>query len=221
MSKASDSAYARIRDRIMSGSLGPGAHLKEEELTALTGVSRTSVRDALRRLEADFFVRRTETGRVFVPDWSMADIEEVFRLRALLEAEAAANAAERASAADIAALRQHHEAIGQAFQNWDVPSFLAHNREFHRIILNAAASSRLNDLLARIVAQPIVFRTAQSYTAEDLRRSHQEHADMLQAIEARDAAWARAVMTAHIRRAFQRYQEAYRRQAVTLASAAE
>ena len=58
MSRASDRAYNHIRNMILSGELQPGVQIREEELAELCGVSRTPVRDALRRLEAELFVRR-------------------------------------------------------------------------------------------------------------------------------------------------------------------
>ncbi len=60
MSRASDRAYSHIRSMILSGELQPGLQIREEALAELCGVSRTPVRDALRRLEAELFIRRNE-----------------------------------------------------------------------------------------------------------------------------------------------------------------
>ena len=60
MSRASDRAYNHIRNMILSGELSPGEQIREEALAELCGVSRTPVRDALRRLEAELFTRRNE-----------------------------------------------------------------------------------------------------------------------------------------------------------------
>ena len=86
MSRASDRAYSHIRSMILSGELQPGSQIREEALAELCGVSRTPVRDALRRLEAELFIRRNESQRSFVADWSLDDLEEAFQLRAMLEA---------------------------------------------------------------------------------------------------------------------------------------
>ncbi|MDP4927437.1 MAG: GntR family transcriptional regulator, partial [Sphingorhabdus sp.] len=58
MSRASDRAYNHIRSMILSGELQPGSQIREEALAELCGVSRTPVRDSLRRLETEMFVRR-------------------------------------------------------------------------------------------------------------------------------------------------------------------
>ena len=68
MSRASNRAYETIRSMILSGELQAGAQLAEEALAERCGVSRTPVRDALRRLEADLLVTRTDTHRCFVAD---------------------------------------------------------------------------------------------------------------------------------------------------------
>lgn len=78
MSRASEIAYNEIRRRILSGHLAQGTQLKEEELADLCGVSRTPVRDALRRLEAEMLVRRSDTQRTFVPEWPTSEVEEIF-----------------------------------------------------------------------------------------------------------------------------------------------
>lgn len=215
MSKATDLAYQHIRGAILDGSLAPGAPLREEHLAESSGVSRTPVRDALRRLEAEGFVRRSDSQRSFVADWSFDDIEEAFLLRAMLEGHAAARAAARIDAAALSALAGHNEKIGAAGRRApiDVDSFLDHNREFHRIVLQSAGSPRLSGLLGAIIEQPIVLRTARGYDREQILRSQDEHDELILAFRRRDAEWARAVMTAHIRRAFHTYHDAFLRSA--------
>lgn len=211
MSKAVDLAYHHIRGAILDGSLAPGAPLREEHLAESSGVSRTPVRDALRRLEVEGFVSRTDSQRSFVADWSFDDIEEAFLLRGMLEGHAAARAATRIGEAALAALARHNDEIYSAGCRApiDVDSFLDHNREFHRIVLQSAGSPRLTGLLGAIIEQPIVLRTARGYDRDQLLRSHDEHDELILAFRRRDAEWARAVMTAHIRRAFHTYRDAF------------
>ena len=85
MSRASDRAYDQIRAMILTGALLPGAAMREEQLAEVCGVSRTPVRDAMRRLEAETFIRRSQSQRAFVADWSLDDVEETFQIRAMLE----------------------------------------------------------------------------------------------------------------------------------------
>lgn len=203
MSKASEQAYLELRGRILSGDLAPGTQLKEEELAALCGVSRTPVRDAIRRLETELFVRRTDSQRSFVAEWTMEDIEEVFTLRGMLEAYAVRRAATRADRSQIARLRTINETLGDvlAAPVLDVQAFLGANARFHSLILEIAASDRLAALLGRLVMQPVVQQTAMAYSREQLARSYNEHTEITAALAQGDPDWAEALMIAHIRRA--------------------
>lgn len=208
MSKASDLAYARIRSGITGGEWAPGTPLREEELAALCGVSRTPVREALRRLEAEYLIRRTEGARSFVADWSHDDIAEMFALRAILEGHAAARAATRIAPAALDQLAALNDEIEAAIPTGDTDRFLAANRQFHAIVLDAAQSPRLAAMLGALVEQPVVRRTARHYGSAEFRRSHAEHAALVEAFRARDAQWAESTMTGHIRRAFHAFAAA-------------
>lgn len=217
MSKASENAYRFIRGEILSGALEPGAPLREEALAAASGVSRTPVREALRKLEAEHFVKRSDSQRSFVPTLSADDIAESFTLRTMLEGHAAARAAERVTPAGIDAMTAHNRGIADAFAGIvvDTAAFVEHNRAFHGVVLEAAGSDRLATMLATVVEQPIVLRTARQYDREAVERSHAEHDELIAAFRRGDGDWARAVMTAHIRRAFHTYDDAFRRGSLT------
>ena len=204
MSRASNRAYAEIRSLILSGDAAPGIQLKEEQLAEICGVSRTPVRDALRRLEAEHYVVRSSSQRAFVADWSRTDVDEMFTLRGMLEAHAAARAATRLDDAALDRLRECNRRIEHAADPIapDITTFLEANREFHRIIIETAQSEQLATLLVTLVEQAVVRRTAMRYSSDDLARSAHEHSELIQAFEARDPEWARSVMTSHIRRAF-------------------
>jgi DNA-binding GntR family transcriptional regulator len=199
MSRASDRAYDEIKAQILSGKLAPGVQLKEEELAEICGVSRTPVRDAMHRLEAEMFIQRSDSQRSFVSNWTIDDIEELFTLRTMLEGHAAAQAADRVAPEMLAELHRNVATIDAAIDRPlpDVDTF-----QFHGLIIQAAASDRLGQMINRLVLQPIVHRTALRYDGDQLRRSLAEHVEIVAALEARDRDWARAVMTSHIRRAF-------------------
>ncbi len=212
MSRASNRAYETIRSMILSGELQAGAQLAEEALAERCGVSRTPVRDALRRLETDLLVTRTDTHRCFVADWSISDVGDAFELRAMLEGRAARRAAERMTDAALARIRATNSALFNAI-NQPVPNvsgFLDANRDFHSEILEAAESRRLASLLGTLIEQPVVWRTAHHYSRDALLRSHSEHEELISAFARRDGAWAEATMIAHILRAYHGYADAHR-----------
>lgn len=204
MSRASDRAYAAIRAHLLSGQVKAGEQLTEDRLAQITGVSRTPVREAVRRLEDELLLVRSDTKRLFVADWSRDDIEEMFTLRQMLECHAAERAALRLSRGQIEELELVNRTLKSAIEQSppDVSRFLEANRSFHEVIIDAAHSPRLGQLLAKLVEAPVVLRTARTYSQEDLRQSARDHDELVAAFAARDADWARAVMGSHLRRAF-------------------
>lgn len=210
MSRASDHAYNRIREMIMTGDLAAGTQIREEQLALACGVSRTPVRDAMRRLEADHFIFRNDSQRRFVTEWSREDAKDSFELRTILESLAAKRAAERITGEEIVKLKQYNREIFSAVNadQPNVPAFLEANRKFHAAIEKAAASRRLKKMLGAVIEQPLVLRTALQYDQTNLMRAYHEHAELIAAFESNDGEWASAVMTAHIRRAFQAYMSA-------------
>lgn len=212
MSRASDKAYIAIREMIMSGELAPGDAVGEEALAERCGVSRTPVRDALRRLESEMLIMRSDTQRSFVADWSIDDVADLFELRAMLEGHAARRAADRMSASTLQELRHTNAELRNAVaaSQPDVDLFLERNREFHGLILEAAGSRKLVSLLAAVIEQPVIWRTAHHYGEEELRRSCGEHEELLAAFARRDGSWAESIMAGHIRRAYHAYADAHR-----------
>ncbi len=204
MSKASHRAYDLIKMKILDGTLQPGAQLKEDELAEICGVSRTPIRDAMHRLEAEMFIKRSDSQRSFVSSWTAEAIEELFTLRSMLEGHAAARAAERVTAETLELMHRNVEASHRAVERPlpDIDAFLLMNAQFHWQIVEAAASDQLSQMIKRLVLQPIVHRTAMRYNAEELSRSVAEHAQIVSALAQHDADWAKSVMISHIRRAF-------------------
>ncbi len=203
MSRAADTVYQEIRTRILSGAIAPLTQLKEEDLAQMCGVSRTPIREALRRLEADMLIQRTDTQRSFVPVWTQDEIEEIFLLRGMLEGHAAARAATQITPEQLMQLREYDQAINDAITSdpIDYDAFVATNRLFHDLVLEAAHSPRLARLVGLLVEQPILHRTAYRYGREGMRRSHAGHEELIMAFEAHDSRWAEFVMQSHIRQA--------------------
>lgn len=210
MSRASEQAYAKIRAHLLSGAVKPNEQLTEDRLAQITGVSRTPVREAVRRLEDELLLVRSDTKRLFVADWSRDDIEEMFTLRQMLECHAAERAARRLSREQIGALEALNRDLKAAIEQTppDVARFLDANRAFHEVIIDAAQSPRLGQLLPKLVEAPVVLRTARTYSSDDLRQSARDHDELIAAFAAHDPDWARAVMGSHLRRAFHTFARA-------------
>lgn len=210
MSKASEKAYNEIRAFLLGGSVKPGAQVTEERLAEIAGVSRTPVREAMRKLETEMLLVRSASKRIFVADWSRDDIDEMFTLRQMLEVHAANRAAARISTEQIDHLERMNHELHAAVECSppDIVRFLDANRMFHQIITDAAQSPRLSQVLSMLVEQPIVLRTARHYSIKDLKQSARDHDELIAAFRAGDTSWAEAVMGSHLRRAFHTFADA-------------
>jgi len=199
--RAVDRAYEAVRSGIIAGRYLAGARLTEQEIATTVGVSRTPVREALRRLDAEGLVDFTPNLGAVVTTWNEVESDEIFDLRAMLESYGARRATARASNEQIAGLRQlaelqHRESVERKTGHLERIGEL--NSQFHRRMQEAAASPRLVRALAGLIEAPLMMRTFQKYTPEDLQRSAQHHLEIASALEARDAEWAASVMFSHV-----------------------
>ncbi|GAA1382755.1 GntR family transcriptional regulator [Pseudonocardia kongjuensis] len=198
--QAADRVHATLRAEILDGVRTAGSRLREEEIAAAQGTSRTPVREAIRRLAADGLAEIAPRRGAVVVAWDADDLDELFDLRVVLEGHAAARAAVsgRADLDRLHALCDRMEALRTPP---DYPAITRLNLEFHREVHRAGGRRVLPELVARVVEAPLVQSTIRRYTPARLDRSFAQHRDLVAAIEAGDADWARAVMTAHLRAA--------------------
>ncbi|MDB5510634.1 MAG: transcriptional regulator, GntR family [Enterovirga sp.] len=204
MAVAEQKAYEAIRTAIASGAFRGGMHLRAADLAERYGVSRTPVREALRRLHAEGLVEFFANRGAYVSCWSQSDIEEVFALRTVLEGHGAELAAVRLSAEDAQQLERLADDMDELAGNGpgrDLQALAAANGEFHRIIVSAAANRRLRAMISGLVEMALVTRTFGFYSEADLVRSMTHHRELIAAFSARDPAWAGSVMRSHIRAA--------------------
>lgn len=201
---AADQAYAYVRERVISGDFAAGTRLTEWQIADALGTSRTPVREALRRLVSDGFLRFQRNYGTFVGTFTAKDVGELFETRALLESEVAAAAARHITAAQVeqlAALQDQAEAHGLDLGRQNIARISALNREFHGLIAQASDSPRMVAMLSNSIEAPVVQQTFSRYTAPQLQRSFQHHRELVDAFRARDAAWARDAMSCHVRAA--------------------
>lgn len=199
--RAVDKAYEAVRDGIITGRFAPASRVTEQEVAAAAGVSRTPAREALRRLHAEGLVHFTPNQGAVVTEWSTEDLDEIFDLRALLEAHGVARAATLATDAEVAALKAlAEEQLAEARDRRDgyLDRIAELNSRFHRRLQEAAGSPRLMRALAALLEAPLIMKTFLNYSAEDLQRSAAHHLELVQALEARDGEWAASVMRSHI-----------------------
>ncbi|MPY80452.1 MAG: FCD domain-containing protein [Actinophytocola sp.] len=203
MSHASERAYADLRLEILKGVHPAGTRLREEQLAETLGLSRTPVREALRRLESDGLVTVTPNRGAEVVRLGVEDFEEIFDVRSVLESHVARRAAER-NDVDVAPLRALCEAMEfqlSALNEDGYDEITRLNMEFHRAIHRAGGHRLIPDLLSRVIEVPLVRRTFDQYTSAELERSFIQHRELVEAIAVGDGDWAEAVMRSHLRAA--------------------
>jgi DNA-binding GntR family transcriptional regulator len=198
---AVDRAYDIIRSGIQSGVYSPGTHIRAAEVAGQLGISRTPVREAMRRLHAEGLVDFVANHGAHVMRWSRTDIDEVFDLRCALESYASERAATRMTAQaldELGKLASEMSTLAETKPAHYLERIAEHNDSFHRLILASAGGRRLSALVAAVVDMPIVLRTFHRYGDEDLRRSMAHHHDLVAAFGARDGEWAASVMRSHV-----------------------
>lgn len=199
--KAADKAYFALRKALIEGTYPPGTRITEQEIAVIADVSRTPVREAMRRLEAEGLLDVVAHQGAFIKAWSDDDAEDIFELRTMLEAFVARRAAEYASPEQLARLRRLAET--QLTEATDCQAgYLERiadlNGQFHQTLQDAAASERLKTTLATLTEAPLVLQTFRDYAHEDLVRSAHHHLEIVQALEAGDGSWAATVMRSHV-----------------------
>jgi DNA-binding GntR family transcriptional regulator len=209
MAAAADKAYDILKQRVVGGTYGPGAQLKEEHLARELEISRTPVRAALKRLVDDGLATADPNRGVRVAEWTEFDIEETFELRGMLEGHAAELAARRGGAELADRLDALNEEMDRAIAKGGsaLPERLqVINSRFHRAILEACGSPRLRSMLAGLIDMPIVIRSHFISTLQDKVQSLQHHRDLAAAVRAGDGELARQVMQLHLRVASHRFK---------------
>ena len=190
------SVYDQVREFVLRNVLGPGEPLTETALAERLGVSRTPIREALKRLEQDGLVERHGRG-VRVRVRSPEEILEIYEVRVALEAAAARGAALRRTDLDLSRLRAIHTemlALSESQQDERV----TWNTRFHEALRRASHNATLEEFMVRLVSQVSRYpQTTLSYPGRwDLIL--REHEEMISAIADRDADRAGSIAAEHM-----------------------
>jgi DNA-binding GntR family transcriptional regulator len=212
-----DRLAAAIQARVLSGDIARGTRLRQEALAGEFGVSRTPVREALRKLQATGIVELLPNRGAVVRGPSAREIREAYEVRAELEGLAAELATVRISDRDLLRLREAEELFRRSVTTlvarrrrrateprWeDESSWVRANDLFHQAIFDAAANGRLSATIAelhRSFPRDLTW-SALAGNSRLLEENVEQHHAILEAIERRDPAEARRRMVAHVRSA--------------------
>lgn len=190
-----------MRRAIERGFLRPGERLVEKDLCRQLGVSRTSLREALRELEAERVIARAPSRGLTVVKISRRDAENIYRVRADIEALIVEQFIETASEEEIEyLLRQSHELI-DAYRRGDFVAIVEAKRRFYGHVCKVADNGVAFDLLSRLTLRTAQLRSRSVLRPERQVQSIKEIEALGQAIKARDISAARRAAKAHVEHA--------------------
>lgn len=197
-------AYEQIRTAIVEGQFPPGSRLVEQRIGEMFSFSRTPVREAIRRLEAEGLVITERNRGAMVRPVTVDDIVDAYDLRSRLESYAAEMAAVRMEPEEISRLTEAVDAFGRVLESRSVEGverireLAAANGRIHDSIVRGTKHTRLAAMLKRSVDVPLVFQNFRHYAGSDHLRSDLFHRLIADAIGQRAAGRAGRLMAEHV-----------------------
>lgn len=192
------SPYLRIRNAIIAQEFPPRAQLVENSLAKKYSVSRTPIREALRRLEIEGLVERAGS-RLQVREYRPEEMLDLYEVRSFLEEAAAKTAALRHTDMDLMLIeRAHQSMVDLTFEEATAAQLATVNRTFHERIWAASHSAALLDLLDRILVHFIRYPGTTLSSATRWNQVLREHEELVTAIRERDSDRAGRIASAHM-----------------------
>ena len=188
----------RLRQRIFAHELTPGTWIDEQKLAEQYGISRTPLREALKVLASEGLVELKPRRGCYVTEISRRDLDDLFPLIAMLEGRCAAEAVSKAKPADIAALKQIHDALEKAAHDERIEAFFEANQEFHRKVQELSGNRWLLQVIQDLRKVLKLSRMHSLSLEGRLQQSLDEHRLIMAAIAGGDAKRAEQLMHDHL-----------------------
>jgi GntR family transcriptional regulator, trigonelline degradation regulator len=196
-----DQALERLRDAIISGHFAPGTRLIERELCEQMGVSRTSIREVLRGLEAEHLITVEPRRGPIVARLTRKQVAEIYDVRALLESTVVRIFTQKAGDEEIAHLRILYDKLYIVRRSGDVAAIAKAATEFSGYMLKIADHELIGDLYRKLIARMSALRGVSISQPGRLAQAASELAAVMSAIERRDAESAAQCFAVHVRNA--------------------
>lgn len=197
----------RLRHMIIEGELAPGTKVPERELCHRFGVSRTPLREALKVLASDGLVTLTPNRGAMISELTLADLEEAFPVMGALEALSGEMACAHITEEEIAAIRRLHKQMVVHYEARELAAYFKLNQEIHERILDAARNPTLATLHRSLAGRVRRARYMANMSATRWAQAVAEHAEILAALEARDAVRLGRILKAHLANKFATVKE--------------
>lgn len=193
-----DIVFEAMREMIVSGKLAPGERLMEIQLAEEMGVSRTPVREAIRKLEIEGLVVMMPRKGTYVAGLSIKQMAEVFEIRTALEELAVQLAAERISQEELDRLEYLMISISKKGDEKDYKSVVKLDEEFHDVLFKAARNEKLSQIIGNLHEQIHRYRAASLSYPGRLKNTLEEHENIVNALAKRDADAAGKAVREHV-----------------------
>ncbi|HWR38822.1 MAG TPA: GntR family transcriptional regulator [Patescibacteria group bacterium] len=190
-----------LREAIISGVLKPGERLMEIQLAEELGVSRTPVRESIRKLELEGFVVMVPRRGTYVADLSIKDINEVFEIRTALDVLAAGLAAERITEEELEQMERLLVQIGEHMDDGDMEKIIETDSLFHDILYKATRNDRLFGIISNLREQFTRFRSISMKYPGRIVKTVEEHRQLVEAIGSRNPELAQQIAREHMENA--------------------
>lgn len=193
-----DVVFNTLRQAILKGELEPGERLMEIQLADRLGVSRTPIREAIRKLELEGLVLMIPRKGAEVAKISEKSLRDVLEIRRALDALAIELCIERMSEEDIQSLTDAQEVFRQSVENSEPMTIAENDEHFHDVIYNSTNNQRLVQMLNNLREQMYRYRLEYIKDADKRQILVLEHDQILKAIKERNVAEAKIAIRAHV-----------------------
>ncbi len=201
-----DEVYDSLKTWIIQGALRPKEKLSDKELATRLGVSRTPIREALRRLEDEGLVETAANRWTRVKGATLRDAEQIYPVILSLELLALDLAFADLSSTYLGTLEEANGTLRRAVQTSDIRAAVRADTSFHRVIVEAAVNSELASIVEHLKNKYQRIELAYFSRAQSLLASTDEHQKVIDALTAKDRREARAALTENWRASLDRLQ---------------
>ena len=192
--------YEELKRRILIGEIAPGTRMMEVELADDMGVSRTPVREAIRKLEKEGLVTIEPRRGAYASDVSIKDMTDVLEVRQYLEGMATGMAALKITEEEKRELLKATEAYSKAVESEDTDEIIRCDELFHKLIVDCSGNKTLIQMISQVQELALRFRYIYYDDFSRYRNQPLEHKEIVEAIMSGDSEKARHAADAHIAR---------------------
>lgn len=195
-----DVVFQTLRQAILKGELEPGERLMEIHLAQKLGVSRTPVREAIRKLELEGLVIMIPRKGAIVADITLSDLQDVLEVRLALEELAVRQACRNYAEEQMTRLKKASDEFKRILYGTDVIAYAEADEEFHAVIYEMTGNRKLVQILNNLREQ--MYRYRMEYLKDKLSHAQlvREHEEIVHALEERDEAKAVEIIVLHVER---------------------